>query len=289
MPAIFHVQCDSEDLTIVPSKGRIMADQLQVFNVGFLSHQEREFNSEITLNIRGSKPIKIPVHATAIVPQVRIAEDNLDFGGVTFGDAKIIPMTIANKSNIEAKLILDLRDYPEFEISVPRDLNDKEDVTSEIIVPITDQNAGAVNYNDLDDMNPEDIKDPLNEDGEDGEEEEDDEEEQNRYVQINVKAGQPLVLNLKYTPADVDDARAFILPLKLAGVGDLAGLQKQVKGVGVKPRFLVEPTLVNFKTKVIAKGSKPMPFHQDITISNPDLTAITWAIDRDLLEKSKVF
>ncbi len=57
----------------------------------------------------------------------------------------------------------------------------------------------------------------------------------------------------------------------------------------MKPRFLVEPTLVNFKTKVIAKGSKPMPFHQDITISNPDLTAITWAIDRDLLEKSKVF
>jgi len=27
----------------------------------------------------------------------------------------------------------------------------------------------------------------------------------------------------------------------------------------------------------------------DVTISNPDMTAITWAIDRDLLEKSKVF
>jgi hypothetical protein len=57
----------------------------------------------------------------------------------------------------------------------------------------------------------------------------------------------------------------------------------------VKPRFLVEPTLVNFKTKVIAKGSKPMPFHMDVTISNPDMTSINWAIDRDLLEKSKVF
>lgn len=52
---------------------------------------------------------------------------------------------------------------------------------------------------------------------------------------------------------------------------------------------MVEPTAVNFKTKVIAKGSKPLPFHQDITISNPDVTAISWAVDRDALEKSKVF
>lgn len=57
----------------------------------------------------------------------------------------------------------------------------------------------------------------------------------------------------------------------------------------MKPRFLVEPTSVNFKTKVIAKGSKPLPFHQDITISNPDVNPISWSIDRDLLEKSKVF
>jgi hypothetical protein len=203
---------------------------------------------------------------------------------VTFGDAKILPLTIANNSNIDAKLILDLRDYPEFEISVPTESMDKEDLTSEIIVPIT-ETQGAININDLD---VDDIKDPLNED--EDEEDEDDEEEQNRYVQINVRAGKgPLRLNLKYTPGDVDDARNFILPLKLAGIGEVPSLQRSIRGVGVKPRFLVEPTVVNFKTKVIAKGSKPLPFHMDITISNPDLTPITWAIDRDVLEKSKVF
>jgi hypothetical protein len=70
-------------------------------------------------------------------------------------------------------------------------------------------------------MNPEDIKDPLNEDDID-EEEEDDSEEQNRHVQINVRAGKgPLRLNIKYTPADVDDVRNFVLPLKLAGIGEV--------------------------------------------------------------------
>lgn len=48
-------------------------------------------------------------------------------------------MTLINNSNIDAKLILDLRDYPEFEIQLPTDQVDKDDITNEIIVPITDQ------------------------------------------------------------------------------------------------------------------------------------------------------
>lgn len=77
--------------------------------------------------------------------------------------------------------------------------------------------------------------------------------------------------------------------MKLAGVGEVEGLTRMVKGVGIKPRFLLEPSEINFKTKVIAKGSKPLPFHNDITISNPDHHPIKWSIDREILDKSKVF
>jgi len=69
----------------------------------------------------------------------------------------------------------------------------------------------------------------------------------------------------------------------------MSGLTRRIKGVGVKPRFLLEPTFVNFKTKVIAKGSKPMPFNSDITITNPDNNPIMWSIGRDELDESKVF
>ena len=69
----------------------------------------------------------------------------------------------------------------------------------------------------------------------------------------------------------------------------MAVLKRVIRGVGVKPRFLLEPTVVNFKTKVIAKGSKPLPFHNDITISNPDHSAIMWSIDREAIDDSKVF
>jgi hypothetical protein len=50
-------------------------------------------------------------------------------------------------------------------------------VASEIMVPIQEE----INFNNLEDINPEDIKDPLNED-ENEEEEEEDDEKNKRYV-----------------------------------------------------------------------------------------------------------
>jgi hypothetical protein len=61
-------------------------------------------------------------------------------------------------------------------------------------------------------------------------------------------------LQLKYQPLGVDEPKNFVLPLKLAGFGEITGLKRRIKAVGVKPRFFVEPGVVNFKTKVIAKG-----------------------------------
>jgi hypothetical protein len=282
--AIYHVECNSEELTITPTKGRITADQKALFTVGFISHVETDFQAEIIVHIRGGKPLRMPVRACAKIPDIEIEEPELDFGGITFGDSKTLPLTVYNHSDIPAKLLLDIREYPEFEIILPPPSQD-DDVVSEIMVPIHED----TNFKDLENMNPEDLQDPLNEDEMD-EDEEADEEEQNRHVQISLRPEKsPLRLQLKYTPADVEDPRDFVLPLKLAGVGEVNALNRVVRGVGVKPRFLLEPTVVNFRTKVIAKGSKPLPFHNDITISNPDHNAITWSVDREALDDSKVF
>jgi len=168
--AIFHVECNSEELTISPTKGRIPADQKLIFTIGFVSYVEKDFYSEITVHIRGGKSLKMPVRACAKIPVIDIEEHELDFGGITFGDSKTLPLTVNNHSDIPAKLILDIREFPEFEIILPPQNND-DDVVSEIMVPIHED----PNYKDIENMNPEDIQDPLNED-EDEDEEADDEE-----------------------------------------------------------------------------------------------------------------
>jgi hypothetical protein len=41
--------------------------------------------------------------------------------------------------------------------------------------------------------------------------------------------------------------------------------------------------------KVIAKGSKPMPHPDDVTISNPDHAPLNWSVDKEAIEAQKVF
>ena len=193
----------------------------------------------------------LPVRARAIIPDVIIEEEKVDFGGVTFGDQKVLPITIMNNSDITAKLELDIRDYPEFEIIVPPAGAD-DDVHSEIMVPIHENPK----YEDLDKMNIDDV-DQL--EGEESSDDNEHEEDQKRHVMLSIRAtGRPFELKLKYTPKDVDMPQNFVLPLKMA-VWDLPlqALQRRIKAIGIKPRFFLEPTVVNFKTKVIAKGQKP--------------------------------
>ena len=155
---------------------------------------------------------------------------------------------------------------------------------SEIMMPIHENPK----YEDLDKMNIEDV-DPL--DGEESSEESVAEEDQKRHVMLSIRAtGRPFELKLKYTPQSVDDPQNFILPLKLAGWDPpIPALQRRIRALGIKPRFFLEPTVVNFKTKVIAKGQKPVPFYNDIQITNPDHNPVSWRIDKDKLEDSKVF
>ena len=158
-------------------KGKIQGDSKCTFKVSFKSDVVKEVRTEIVVNIRGGKPLRIPVIINSIVPDIYIEEKNVDFGGITFGDSKTLPLTIINESNITAKVILDMRELPEFDLILP-DPNPDDDVHSEIMVPIDDK----PNYDDIVNMSPDEV-DPLGQD-EKEEEEEDDEydEDAKRHV-----------------------------------------------------------------------------------------------------------
>jgi hypothetical protein len=174
--AIFHVDHNCPELTITPMKGRIGADQKQVLTASFISDVETTFSTEITVHIRGGKSLPLKVFACAKIPDIEIKEAKLDFGGITVGDSKTLPFTIFNHSDIPAKLLLDIREYPEFELILPPP-NPNDDIVSELMVPIQEDSPAK-------DPDPEELEDPLDEDMEDDEE---DEEEQNRHVQLSLR------------------------------------------------------------------------------------------------------
>ena len=161
------------------------------------------------------------------MPDIEIEERQIDFGGVTFGDTKVLPLTFINESDITAKVEIDIRDYPEFEIILP-DPNPDDDIHSEIMVPIHE----SPKYEDIMKENMDEV-DPLEPDQESSDEEVYDEDSK-RHVTLSIRAtGRPFELKLKYVPANVDDPKNFTLPLKLAGYNhDLAGLKRKIFAVG---------------------------------------------------------
>ena len=84
--AIFHVECNDEELTVYPMRGKIPADSKFAFTVDFNSAVEKDFSTEILVNVRGGKQLRLPVRARVIRPDIYIEERSIDFGGVTFGD-----------------------------------------------------------------------------------------------------------------------------------------------------------------------------------------------------------
>ena len=50
------------------------------------------------------------VSAKTIIPEITIAQEGFDFGEVTYGNTGVLEMSIANDSEIDVVLNLDLRE-----------------------------------------------------------------------------------------------------------------------------------------------------------------------------------
>jgi hypothetical protein len=92
------------------------------------------------------------------VPELEILEAAADFGGVTLGDQRIMPLSIMNHSDITAKIELDIRDHPEFEIILP-DPSADDDIHSEIMVAIQEKPNYELNQLNLEEVDPIDGED----------------------------------------------------------------------------------------------------------------------------------
>lgn len=60
--------------------------------------------------LRSGRVVRIPLSAQCIIPNIFIKEEFFDFGDVTtLGNQTPLPLTIVNKSEVEAELLFDLR------------------------------------------------------------------------------------------------------------------------------------------------------------------------------------
>ena len=76
--------CTSAHTSLTQVRGRISTEGRADLNVHVQLDRPVQLDSVIVLSVRGGRPIKLPVTATAVVPTIEIPQEELDFGSVTF-------------------------------------------------------------------------------------------------------------------------------------------------------------------------------------------------------------
>ena len=265
--AVFHIKNSQPEFTFTPTKGKIPGDGRINLKIEFCSMEEKEFNFPLEVLIRGGRPLQLSVVAKAIIPSVYIKEPEIDFGGVTYKCSSSKRFTVVNDSPIPCSLYINLAEHEEFEISLPIEKITEGEYESNILVPATaDRKNPFVVHDENDEL--EEIKQEA---GMQEEESEDEPEEVARTFRLNLNPNVSVQLQLKFTPNDTE-TYLFDLPIMMAGVLDpIKSLLRRVTGEGLQPRFLIDPSIVDFKKKYITGIEKTFPEYKDIIFSNPDI------------------
>jgi len=271
-------------VTVFPMAGRIPPDGHVEFRVAVFSSEEKVIFDELVVSVRDGKQARLPIKAKVIIPQVKIVEDDFDFGGITYGSTSTLKMTLVNSSSLTAVLNVDLtneQDYPGIQYLQILPASEPTDDESSFILSVNQDNKDNDPNGDLDDR-----ENSLSMEDSDEEEEEKD---KMRSFNIKVKENGELHFLLKFTPNDAK-SYGFELPIRLQGYGKIEGLTRYISCKGLRPRCIIDPPSIEFKKKTITSFEKPMPDFEKVVLSNMDHTkTISWKFDTKDIDEERAF
>ena len=105
-------------VVISPQRGSVGPGGTQEVMVEYTAPKSQLVEATLVAEVRCGKPVKLAMAAEACVPEVAVAEDELDFGGLVVGASSKQPLTLVNRSAVTAMLFCDLSDQPEFELQL---------------------------------------------------------------------------------------------------------------------------------------------------------------------------
>ena len=106
---------------------------------------------------------------------------------------------------------------------------------------------------------------------------------------LTVKPESTVILDLLFRPKYAG-SHAFELPLTLAGISGVEGLQRVVAAEAIHPRLKLSSTVIKFGRKVVTPDhTRRFPYSMDFIMTNcdPNDRAIKWAFDDSKLQESE--
>ena len=251
-PESLRTKCPG--LSLHPDNGMISPDGTVQIVATLRSQRELKIDSYVVINARGGKPFKLAVKANVLIPEVRVLNDEINFGATSLGSRTSRQISISNGSPITAVFTLDLRKYPEFTVLIPEELeyDDEGDSTDTFKPPQSTTPQIAMDSTIAN-------------------------EAQGAFVKFKIPAESSGTLEMTYAPTSLI-SHAFELPLTLLGLPSYAAksLRRVVVTEALKPKLLVSGTVIDFAKQVVV-GEKVTDFAYkfNLILTNCDESTMT--------------
>ena len=132
-PTAFYCDSPAPGVTVKPDRGFIGPGQSRELTVVCKPPREHVYkgsgqggkggkgggnNSVVFVRPRGGRPAVLDIVGTAVVPEVHVLEEEIEFGGVTIGATLRSSLRLENRGTIPAVLFIDLERHPEFSVEM---------------------------------------------------------------------------------------------------------------------------------------------------------------------------
>jgi len=281
--AVFSVKSCPDCITVTPTQARIPPGTRIPLTITFLSSTPVKLginDSSLWLTLRGCIEVPLPLSGESVLPEIEIDTEASDFGGVTIGTNEIRSLSLQNKSDVSALLLLDLGEHLDFEAALTalfdaenkeidlKDYHDVENLLRPATAPASKSNGvGLLDEN----MDEEEMYSQVSDDR-------GIEDEECTFFELRVPPLQKLIISLVFIPKE-EKVHDFYLPLKLQGASDF--LNHHIFAEGLRPKLVLSSGFLDFETKVVprGRGGKTAPAFKDISITNLHENKLKWEID----------
>jgi hypothetical protein len=285
--AVFSVEplARKYGITVEPMKGRINPGEKLELTVNFNPPTTRVYDDvTILVQVRSGRPAKLQFAATALSPECDVEQDEFNFESITIGASARQLLSVTNKSEIPASVLVDLSDYDDFSLELPEELMDspaagEEEVEAVMVPMVANEMFEAGKIRKIVE------RDPHAEVSDDDDEME---EEVYRKWLLRVKPNSTLSVYMMFSPTEVQ-SNSFELPMNIYGVKNNDTLKKVVAGKGLKPRLVLPKTVMDFGDRVVSRDLvKKIPYAMEVEFLNDDSDVMLWELDADKLAEPDV-
>lgn len=242
------------------------------------SNIEGMFTENVQIYIRGGAMLLLQVRANVVIPEVEILEQSFDFPKASYGETKVLKLTIKNNSELSAIVIIDLRshEYKNFRI----DLSNTKNYDKEKIIKLLDRPDKLKGVNTLTDLD----------ENEDESEEVILDDQESRYFEVELAGTVELEFDFSFVPnLDINVNKIEVeTNFMIKGYNEkVEGLCRPVRAEKIESKINTAPDKVEFVKTFIYE--KPNIAETYLTLVSLDMKRIDWIIDTNELDAEGIF